>query len=141
MGMLGLSVTDASAAAVAPMVSVADFTAPAHEAVIATAAAPPVLVTVHSAELCPAATVTVAGREIAFGSETTIDTVAPPSGAGPVSTTVAVLDPPGAIASGFSERDSTASGASVKDASRAMPPYAAETVTLVVAATVRVRMA
>ena len=98
------------------------------------------VVILNFADVAPASTVTVAGT-VATGEELVSETTAPPGGAGPFKVTVLfVEDEPPDREAGERTMEATATGLTVRVAGLVTPPYAAEMVTLVVAATFEVAM-
>ena len=116
-------------------VSTALFLAPAYEAEIVTDVflRDFVVVTVKVFDIVPAATTTIAGTEARVDFELPSVTVAPLAGAGSVSVTVPIADPPPTTLTGFSAIAASAGGGAetgltVRVVVFVTPPYVAETV-------------
>ena len=111
----GETLTETSVGAVMERVAVALFPFTVAVIVAVTAALTAAVVTVNVADVCPAATVTVAGTiadELLDASATN----KPPVGAGLLSVTVPVDDVPPATVVGFNTTDATSGDVTVSDA-------------------------
>src|SRR5437868_4450466 len=81
------------------------------------------VVTRKEAEVSPAGTRTVPGTEARPGVSLVRVTIVPPPGAGPVSVTTPIAEPPPARVSGVTRRNSRAVGSTVSVAVRVTPPH------------------